>query len=245
MNFIEEFKLIKSINNKLKYITKEKTKRVDSLVYWLKDFNLKMFLKESSFFALIISSAIILNGSFVFSAIEPSNWFEGYGFLIFSLTFVGFIILNALGLYIIYRLNKYRRNKEYFKRIKGKKTKLFKIIYRLMNSNEIFSYIKYEKYKDDAIEKVIKELTEEEKELILRNPKSEYMRDIYHFNTENKFFNYLRDSNKHKEIKSIPKLQLEDFIKRNIRDTEKAYLLLEKTKIEEKPVINNKRVISL
>ena len=247
-NYLEKIELSKSIRKKLIYIEDQKEIRKDSLSYWLEDFNKKKFIEEIIAKMFFILSFILINFTCFFIGKEIMNFFDNYNFLIFSSQIIILVISNGYLLYQIYKINKWRRNKEYLNTIAKEKSRLFKIIYKNVNTSyKEFNYIKCEDFLTEAVEKVISKLTKPEKEFIIKNNKNKIFESIMYnkfpIGIEQGFFDFLRNEKNIEEVKKIDSQKIEKFLEEYIIDKEKAYLMLDK--IKNKKEIINKQVISL
>lgn len=243
MNIVQKAKIIKKINKEINDIKKNIRKKEDSIVEIIKNKNLSIFLKDIlniSINGVILSCIIYFISRFsIFSKVS----FENYNFFIFLIQFFSILFITVgITCSFVYFLIKVR--KKYNNEKLKDKTELFKVIFNILKNKTGFTT--YQEYIEKDINKMIKNLSKEEKRILLKCKKFKFIHNDLYMDINEQFYKELRNPYKKSKLKLLPKSVIENFIEEEIKDKEKAYLLLEKED-NKKEIINfkNKKIISL
>tara|TARA_B100000073_G_scaffold348444_1_gene367334 strand:- start:1270 stop:1968 length:699 start_codon:yes stop_codon:yes gene_type:complete len=232
MNIIQKTKVVKKINKEINDIKKNIRKKEDSIVELIKNKNLNIFLKD------ILN--ISINGGVLFYLMHL--FFELSIFSNSLLTLCFLFIVLGISFSFVYFLIKVR--KKYNNEKLKDKTELFKVIFNILKNKTGFTT--YQEYIEKDINKMIKNLSKEEKRILLKCKKFKFIHNDLYMDINEQFYKELRNPYKKSKLKLLPKSVIENFIEEEIKDKEKAYLLLEKED-NKKEIINfkNKKIISL
>lgn len=243
MNIIQKTKIIKKINKEINDIKENIIKKENSIIEIIKSRNLSIFLKD--ILNISINGGVLVGfiNLFIELSIFLNSFFEGYNtFVFFMLTLCFLFVVVGISVSLVHFL--IRSRKKYNNEKLKDKTELFRVIFNILKNKTGFTT--YQDYIEKDINKMIKNLSEKEKRILLKCKNFKFIHNNTYMDINEQFYKELRNPYKKSKLKLLPESEIENFIAKEIKDKEKAYLLLEKED-NKKEVINikNKKIISL